>query len=54
MEMIKTDGSQETFNSMFFFNSGELHIYLEFDKGSEFNCPVCGKPCKVYDTSSRV
>jgi transcription initiation factor IIE alpha subunit len=50
----KPDSTVEEVKSMFFFNSGELHIYLEFDKGSEFKCPVCGDLCKVYDTKPRV
>jgi len=31
----------------------ELHIYLDFARGSVFDCPGCGKPVKAYDTKER-
>jgi len=33
------------------FENNELHIHLNFYRGSEFLCPVCETtPCKAYDT----
>ena len=34
--------------------SHELHIYLDFEKGSEFPWPTCNSPCKCYDTKNKV
>jgi transposase len=34
--------------------SHELHIYLDFERGSEFPCPTCNSPCKCYDTKNKV
>ena len=31
----------------------ELHLYLDFPRGSEFPCPECKNQCKAYDTKSR-
>jgi|LZCG01.1.fsa_nt_gb transposase len=31
----------------------ELHIYLDFDKGSSFSCPTCHASCKCYDTKEK-
>lgn len=34
---------------------GELHIYIDFRRGSKFACPVCGKEeCAVHDTTEKV
>jgi len=30
--------------------AGELHMYIDFRKGSRFPCPVCGQESKVHDT----
>lgn len=27
-----------------------LAIYVRYERGSKFKCPICGKLCKVYDT----
>ena len=35
------------------FENGELSIYLNFHKGGEFPCPVCGELHKVYDTEAK-
>ena len=32
----------------------ELHIYLDFERGSEFPCPTCKALCKCHDTKSKV
>jgi transposase len=32
------------------FDNDELHINLNFYKGSEFECPICGTPSKAHDT----
>jgi transposase len=32
----------------------ELHIHLDFKRGSEFPCPTCNSPCKCYDTKNKV
>ena len=32
----------------------ELHIYLNFERGSEFPCPTCKALCKCHDTKSKV
>ena len=32
-------------------SAGRLDIHLDFPRGSVFACPVCGVPCKAYDTS---
>lgn len=31
----------------------ELHLWLDFARGSVFPCPVCGRARKVYDTQDR-
>jgi transposase len=31
----------------------ELHIYLDFPRGSTFPCPTCQKSCAVYDSSEK-
>jgi len=31
-------------------SAGRLDIHLDFPRGSVFPCPVCGVPCKAYDT----
>jgi transposase len=36
----------------FNLEEGVLHIHIHFPRGSEFPCPVCGNPCKVYDTKA--
>lgn len=28
-----------------------IDIYIDFERGSKFPCPICGKPTKVYDSS---
>jgi transposase len=28
---------------------GEVHVHLEHDSGIDWPCPVCGKPCPLYD-----
>ena len=33
---------------------GELHIYIEFERGAKFACPVCGEICPVHDTTDKV
>lgn len=34
---------------------GCLDIYVDFERGASFNCPVCGKPgAKAYDTEKQV
>ncbi len=34
---------------------GELHIYVDFRRGSRFSCPVCGREeCAVHDTTEKV
>ena len=30
--------------------AGELHMHIDFRKGSLFPCQVCGEPVKVHDT----
>ena len=32
----------------------EMHIYVDFDEGTRFPCPVCGGECMVHDTRERV
>jgi len=36
----------------FNLEEGVLHIHIHFPRGSEFPCPACGNPCKVYDTKA--
>ena len=31
----------------------ELHLHLDFDRGSQFSCPVCTAGCKAYDRAPR-
>ena len=31
----------------------ELHVYVEFIKGSRFSVKGCDEPCPVYDTRDR-
>ena len=34
--------------------AGELHVYMDFVRGSRFNCPICEeKACPVYDTTKK-
>lgn len=34
---------------------GELHIYIDFRRGSKFSCPVCNQEhCAVHDTVEKV
>ena len=34
---------------------GELHIYVDFKRGSRFVCPACGQEeCTVHDTTEKV
>ena len=35
-------------------NRLEMHIYVDFEEGSSFPCPICGEEEKVYDTRERV
>lgn len=37
----------------FLEEEGELHIYLDFKKGSKFNCIICGTESPVYDTEEK-
>jgi len=30
-----------------------LDIIIDFTRGANFPCPVCGKPCKTHDTEER-
>ncbi len=33
----------------------ELHIYIDFERGSKFSCPICEKEeCSVHDTVEKV
>lgn len=32
----------------------EMHIYVDFDEGTRFPCPVCGEGCYLHDTRERV
>lgn len=33
---------------------GELHIYVDFKRGSRFACHICGKEeCAVHDTTEK-
>jgi len=34
--------------------SKELHLYLDFARGSSFPCPGCAAACKAYDRKERV
>ena len=38
-------------NCTFEESAGRLDIHLDFPRGSVFACPVCGVPCKAYDTT---
>ena len=36
-------------------DDGELHIYINFKRGSKFTCQVCGKKeCTVHDTTEKI
>ena len=35
-------------------NRLEMHIYVDFEEGSRFPCPICGEEEKVNDTRERV
>ena len=38
----------------FIKDDGELHIYMNFRRGSKFACPICGKKeCAVHDTTDK-
>ena len=32
----------------------QLHIYLDFERGSEFPCPTCKSLCKCHDTKDKM
>ena len=33
----------------------ELHIYIDFERGNKFSCPICEKEeCSVHDTVEKV
>jgi transposase len=32
----------------------ELHIYLNFEKVSQFPCPICNSICSCYDTQEKI
>lgn len=32
----------------------EMHIYVDFEEGTRFACPVCGEECQIHDTRERV
>ncbi len=34
-------------------DEGVIRIFIDFARGSEFPCPICGKPSKVYDTTEK-
>lgn len=35
--------------------NGELHIFIDFSRGSKFTCPICKREhCGVYDTTEKV
>jgi transposase len=34
--------------------SKELHIYIDFPRGSQFACPTCQTPCPIHDTSEKI
>ena len=36
------------------FEESELHIYLNFYRGAEFSCPVCGCQHQAYDTEVKI
>lgn len=39
----------------FIKSAGELHIHIDFKRGSKFFCPVCGKTeCSVHDTTDKI
>ena len=40
-------------NVDFNIETGELHIHLDYPKGSEFPCPECNDSSKVYDSNVR-
>ena len=35
-------------------NNTEVHIYLNYPRGTKFKCPNCSKDCTTYDSSWRV
>lgn len=38
-----------------FNESSELHIYIDFERGGKFLCPICGKEeCSAHDTTEKV
>ena len=45
-KIIKIDFPQEG------KDSEHLDIYIDFEKGATFSCPVCGGPATAYDTSN--
>jgi len=44
-KVIRTEFTEE---------NGELHLYLDFPRGSKFGCPTCHKPCPVHDTDEKI
>ena len=40
----------EVVNLQFNEEAHRLDILIDFKRGSDFPCPVCGQPCKVHDT----
>lgn len=29
------------------------HLFIDFERGSTFSCPLCGTSCKAYDTEKK-
>jgi len=40
-------------NLDFSLKNNKLNIEIDFERGSEFPCPCCGKPSKAYDTKKQ-
>ena len=33
--------------------SKEIHLYIDFPRGTHFSCPTCDKSCPIHDTSEK-
>ena len=40
-------------SAAFDVKSSCLNVHIDFPRGSMFNCPNCGVPCKAYDTAEK-
>ena len=50
---LKLESPWEIHQIEFLEEEGKIRILIDFPRGSEFNCPVCGNRVKAYDTQTK-